>query len=414
MFNTKTQSQYIEVLLESALNIQNGENLIILANVEHKDFVQKCEIRAKELGATKIKTFYDDPHAEFESFSSGKNNYIWLSDEDLSYIDDAIRNKNARLLYLRSNMYNFFDKLPKEKFQLRQIAFWNTFEKIFIYVAQGIVAYTLACLPNQTWAETLFPDLTPADALNKLCEKMMIAVYLDKPNPAKYWSERAETLLNRKKIMERKKFSAVRFVGDGTDLVLDLPELQAWEGGYSPAPDGRLYIPNLPTEEAFSTPIRTGVNGKMHVRFPKRVNGKILDQYIMNFESGRCVSFINEENQELANELYTLWTGRTENADYLGEIALVSSDSGVAVSDTIFLDAVLDENMACHFAFGNTYKFSIEGGRNMTDEEFIAAGGNISVQHSDMPFDSKNMMIYGINKDGSSELILEHGVWVLE
>jgi aminopeptidase len=413
MYKLSHSKEYASILLKGSLNIQKDDFLIIFAPLEHQDFASLCKEEAKKMGAKEIKIFYNDDHEEFTSYESNSKDYVWLNEEDFEYIDNAIINENARLLYLRSIMYNFFEKLPKEALNLRMSSFLKSFSRIYHYAIHNKVAYCLACLPNNTWAKALYPDFDEDTAFEKLWEKMMIAMYMDKQNPTQSWKDRALILQERQNIMMRKKFKAINFEGEGTDLTLELPDSQSWTGGIMIAPDGRKFIPNIPTEEVFTAPIRTGVHGKLTSRYPRYLEKQILNEYTLEFENGRCMGFTSNENQRLADILYA-HCSYPENADYLGEIALVSSDSGVFESKTQFIDALLDENAACHIAFGNAYRFSFLGGIEMNDEEFMAVGGNISDAHRDMSFDSNNMLVYGINPDSTKELILDYGVWVLK
>ena len=103
-----------------------------------------------------------------------------------------------------------------------------------------------------------------------------------------------------------------------------------------------------------------------------------------------------------------------EGASFLGEVALVTHGSPISQSDVVFLNTLYDENASCHLALGRAYKFNLEGGPEMSNEEFFAAGGNNSNIHVDFMFGSGEMDIDGITADGSSEPVMRSGEWAFD
>jgi aminopeptidase len=77
----------------------------------------------------------------------------------------------------------------------------------------------------------------------------------------------------------------------------------------------------------------------------------------------------------------------------------------------LFYNTVLDENASCHLALGGAYRFSLEGGENMTSDEFTQQGGNTSLVHSDFMIGSGDLDIDGILKNGEVESVFRGGEW---
>jgi len=95
----------------------------------------------------------------------------------------------------------------------------------------------------------------------------------------------------------------------------------------------------------------------------------------------------------------------------LGEVALVPNSSPISQSGLLFYNTLLDENASCHLALGNAYRFSLDGGENMTDEEFADQGGNTSLVHSDFMLGSGDLDIDGVLENGDVEAIFRSGEW---
>jgi len=100
-----------------------------------------------------------------------------------------------------------------------------------------------------------------------------------------------------------------------------------------------------------------------------------------------------------------------EGARRLGEVALVPHSSPISQSGILFYNVLIDENASSHIAIGRGFKFALKNGENMSDEEFSAAGGNISKTHVDFMIGSNNMDVDGIREDGKIEPIMRKGEW---
>ena len=59
-------------------------------------------------------------------------------------------------------------------------------------------------------------------------------------------------------------------------------------------------------------------------------------------------------------------------------------------------------------------KSSFTNGNKLTDEEYIAAGGNKSSIHLDLMIGSGEMNVDGVLDKGNAEPIMRNGEWVFE
>ncbi len=103
-----------------------------------------------------------------------------------------------------------------------------------------------------------------------------------------------------------------------------------------------------------------------------------------------------------------------EGAASLGEVALVPNSSPISQREHLFLDPLIDENAASHLAIGRAYRVTMEGGGEMSEDEFQGNGGNTSLVHVDFMIGSGKMDIDGVNKDGSVEPIMRQGEWAFD
>lgn len=67
-----------------------------------------------------------------------------------------------------------------------------------------------------------------------------------------------ETLAHRVEKLNQLNFKSLHYTNSlGTDLTVELPEDHIWEAGNDVTLSGRTYIANIPTEEVFTSPLKT-------------------------------------------------------------------------------------------------------------------------------------------------------------
>ena len=158
---------------------------------------------------------------------------------------------------------------------------------------------------------------------------------------------------------------------------------------------GQTYIANMPTEELFTSPLKTGVNGVVCSAVPLVNDGNIIDQFRFVVKDGKIVEARAERGEESLKAAITV----DEGASYFGEVALVPYDSPISNQKILFYNTLFDENAACHIAFGEAYP-CLKGGQQMTKDELKARGLNDSITHVDFMVGTRDLSIVGTTHDG--------------
>ena len=149
----------------------------------------------------------------------------------------------------------------------------------------------------------------------------------------------------------------------GTDLTVELPEDHIWEAGNDVTLSGRTYIANIPTEEVFTSPLKTGVNGVVYSALPLSHNGTIIDKFHFVVKDGKIVEVHAEQGEE-ALKAPSLWM----KGQLLRRGGLVPYDSPISNQKILFYNTLFDENAACHIAFGEAYP-CLKDGQAMSKDE---------------------------------------------
>ena len=266
-------------------------------------------------------------------------------------------------------------------------------------------------LPGVKWAKAVYPDLPEDEAFEKLLEAILKVSHVTRDNdPVKAWEEHDAVLIGHAKKMTDYNFEKLHFTSElGTDLYVGLVKDHIWVGGGDYTPEGVYFDPNIPTEEVFTMPEKTGVNGIVYASKPLSYNGKVIDGFWFRFKDGKIVEHGAKVEEETLTELLEF----DEGSRYLGEVALVPYDSPISKMNLLFFNTLYDENAACHLAIGNPYPENLKGGNEMSPEELKAHGANSSRQHEDFMFGTKEMSVDGITYGGEVIPVFRKGNFVI-
>jgi aminopeptidase len=143
---------------------------------------------------------------------------------------------------------------------------------------------------------------------------------------------------------------------------------------------------------------------------PLSYGGAIMEDFTLTFQAGRVIKAVAKRGEESLQKLLDT----DEGARRLGEISFVPHSSPISQSGLLFYNILIDENAANHMALGHAYKFSLERGETLSDEEFAALGGNHSLIHIDFMTGSGEMNVDGLLEDGTAEPVLRDGEWAFD
>ena len=254
--------------------------------------------------------------------------------------------------------------------------------------------------PTPGWAELVYPDLAPDAALERLWDAMVYVCRLDGNDPQAAWLERFATLTRVATNLTERRFDAIRFHGEGTDLSVGLFPSSRWNAADFERVDGLRFYPNLPSEEMFTTPDPTRTEGYVTTTMPKELYGSIIEGVRLEFAGGRVVGIEADRGADALRSV----VAKDECAGRLGEVALVDGAGRIGQLETVFFDTLLDENAASHIALGNGYLF-------MLDDEADRQRANVSDVHVDLMIGSSALHVDGITTGGEAVPLLRNGAW---
>jgi aminopeptidase len=407
--------KYAEAIVKVGLNIRAGQRLVITNGTARgvppagRDLAHAVTKAAYAAGARYVEVIWGDEemhrirlqHAPADSF-----------DEYPKFIISGILGliqKGDALLTISANDPDAYNGLDPARVAAMQKAHLENWQPISINVSRNAINWCVVAASSPAWARKIFPDLPQAEAEEKLWQAIFETTRATSPDPVAEWGEHIKNLRKRGDYLQAKKYSALHYKGLGTNLTLGLPPGHKWISAQALAENGVVFTANMPTEEVFTLPDRHRADGTVTATFPLSHAGSLIEDFSVTFENGRIVKVNAKKNEALLQKLVDTDEGSTR----LGEVALVPASSPISKRGHLFYNTLFDENASCHIAIGRAYRFTLTGGEELTDEEFISAGGNVSLNHVDFMIGSPQMDIDGIKDDGTHEPVMRRGEWAM-
>ena len=408
--------KYAEAIVKVGLNLRKGQRLIINNAAARgvppagRALVHEVTKAAYAAGARYVEVIWGDEeihrirlqHAPANSFDEYPKHMI-------DAILGMIKNGDA-LLSVSANDPDAFAGLDAERVAAMQKSHLQNYSPIGVEVSRNAVNWCVVASAAPAWAAKIFPDLKLDVAMDKLWEAIFQTTRIDQPDPVTAWMDHIENLVKRSKYMQAKKYSALHYQAPGTDLTLGLPQGHRWVAARMPAENGVDFTANMPTEEIFTLADRFRADGTVAATFPLSYGGALIEDFSLTFKDGQIIKVNTKKNEAILQKL----VDTDEGSKRLGEIALVPASSPIAQRGHLFYNTLFDENASCHIAIGRAYRFTLAGGEELNDEEFIAAGGNVSLNHVDFMIGSPQMDIDGIKEDGTREPVMRQGEWAFK
>ena len=398
--------RYADLAVRVGANVQPGQELEIVCLVEHVPMARAISKAAWEAGASYVTVGYRDQHVKRDLIEHGSEEALkrtppWLMTQ-FEYMIDV---KGALVEITGNPEPDLYEGLDEGRIgRTRMLEFAELTGRM---TNDGLMSWTIVAFPTEGWATRVFgePDV------ERLWKAVGAAVRLDAPDPVEAWRTHVAKLLERAARLNERRFTGVRYRGPGTDLTVGLPKGSTWRAAEFTTAWGTKHIPNLPTEEVFTTPDPRQAEGVVRSTRPLSIpgHGIVVRDLELEFEGGR----ITQVRASTGADVIRAQTQLDEGAARLGELALVDGESAVGRTGITFWDTLFDENATSHIAYGRGIAMCIEGAMGLSPEEQKVLGVNDSVIHTDFMVGGPEVDIDGVTEEGTHVPILRDDVWQL-
>ena len=398
--------KYASLIANVGARVQKGQEVMIFAELDQPEFVKMVVDECYKAGAKRVDVEWSyQPLTKLHVRHRSLKTLGTVLDWEVEKLKRRVEVLPV-MIYLLSEDPDGLNGINQKKYSKSSQERYKVI-KPFRDKMENKYQWCIAAVPGVAWAKKVFPDCRKNEAVEKLCEAILLTSRCG-DDPVEQWNQHNADLKSRCDYLNSLNIESLHYSSsNGTDFTVGLIEGSQFLGGGEYTLSGNYYNPNIPSEEVFISPKRGEAEGVVYSTMPLSYRGELIENFYIKFENGKAVEAKAEKNEELLNELISM----DEGSAYLGECALVPYDSPIRNSGILFYNTLFDENAACHLALGEGFSSNIVGNEEMTLEECREKGINKSIVHEDFMIGSADLDITAKTRDGKTVQIFKDGNW---
>lgn len=394
------RTTYMELLLRVVIRIQEGESLSINTNPSHLDFARDLAQTASEITLQPVHVVLIEDGVPGEVFSVNP-----ILNEESS--QPPVR---SALLRIDDTEDRDWDFTADAADIVKQPALMQKAGNLAPpQMDRQVAPWAVVAVPGPVWARRL---LGRDSTEEQLWERLAPVFKLDKANPFDAWTDHITMMDRRIAALNRMDVETYEITtAKGTRLTVEAVEESRWRGGVRKLDNGRTFLPLLPLDRVSMLVNRSTSSGIVHTTAPFPLLGGIVEDAVFELSQGSVTSFEAKRGAHLLEAALKI----DEGARKLGELSLVEHGSVLHGISGTFGHSGFDENRTASLTLGMGETFHLEALDTYEDEIDLQnqTGCNISNLRARIPIGDASMMVTARMLDGSSETIIENGVFLV-
>lgn len=408
-------NSYIDLMLTLGVALKEGDDLFIDGNIESYEIMNSIALRAYEKGAKMV-------YLNCKNKTLENANAKYLKDEayvDYPFLPELLSGfvgytrPNAKVIMLHD--YFFEEKTNASEQELndytdKMLEARKTviekdpdfYDKLFGLndPKNSIGGITTIAVPTKVWAKKIYPELNEEAAYYKLADDLFGFMYVTEQGST--LTEHLMEIAARRDAFNKMNIVSLHYSSPTVELEVPLHK----NNKFFSMPferNGDILASNIPSAEICGLPTKYGANGTVENTRPLVFNGsQVIDGIKLEFKDGKLVNYSVKENPEAFEAIMK----QMPEGVYLGEIAMVSSDSPIFQSGKVYYSTLIDENSGAHLAIGSALvDVNLKDGAEIDDDVAIAA------DHHDIVIGSEDLKVTATLQDGSKVVLIQDGKW---
>lgn len=399
--------KYAELIVKTGANVQKGQDVMVVANVDQEELVNQIVAQCYKAGANYVTVRWGSDKVSNTQYRKASIKALSDIPEWRLERERFINKTLPCVIFIESSDPDALKGVNQAKLaKIGKIT--HPILKPFRDERENKYQWVIAGAPSKAWAKKVFPELSPKKAIEKLWEAILATARVT-DDPIKAWEEHNKDLDRRSSYLNSFDFDYLQYESsNGTNFKVWMMPGVSWAAGGEYTQGNHIYYnPNMPTEECFTSPWKGKAEGKVVSTKPLSYNGELIEDFEITFKNGKAVEVKARKGEELLKHMIS----QDEGACMLGEVALVPYDSPINNTGILFYNTLFDENAACHLALGHAFTNLRKDYEKYSYQELIDYGFNDSSIHVDFMIGSKDMNITGYTRDGKVVPIFRNGNW---
>lgn len=405
--NKKLLKAYAKLIARRGLNVKKNQDVLVQSEVEQLDFVGMVVEELYKAGARKVYVdFYHLPLSKLHNKYRSLDALSTIESFELEKIKWRAESLPC-ILFLDSEDPDGLVGIDQEKESIASSKRYPIL-KPYIDKMENKYQWCIAGVPGLKWAKKIYPELSNKKAIDALWKDILKCARCDSGDPIKNWDQHNKNLKEKCDYLNSLHLKELRYKSsNGTDFKVGLIPDALFMGGAEESLKKRVFNPNIPSEEIFTSPKKGVCEGTLYATKPLSYRGEVIEDFYFVFKEGKVVECHAETNEELLKQM----VNEDEFASYLGEVALVPFDSPINNTNILFYNTLFDENACCHVALGHGFTNVIKDYEKYSLEELRDKGINDSMIHVDFMVGSSDLSIIGIDESDKEHIIFKNGNW---
>ena len=405
--DTEKLESYAELIVKVGANVQEGQDVIISAELDQPEFVEMLVEQCYLAGAAEVRVEWTHQPLKLKYV---KYQTVERLGEITGWEKEKLLHRAKTLpamIYIESADPSGLDELDQEKWGRSVQLRWPVIKPIRDSM-ENRYQWVIAAVPGKAWARKVFPELNETEAVERLWQAILYTSRAD-GDGMEAWREHNADLKRRCAYLNSLSLRRLHYKSsNGTDLTVGLiPQAQFLAGAEDTLGTSVTFNPNIPSEEVFTSPMKGQAEGIVYSTRPLSYRGTMIENFSIRFENGVVAGVKAEKGEEALKTLVNM----DEGSKMLGECALVPYDSPIRNSGIMFYNTLFDENAACHLALGDGFTSCIKDFESYTLEQCRDMGINSSMIHEDFMIGSEDLDIVGETESGDRIQIFKNGNW---
>ena len=398
--------RYADAIVRTGISLGRSETLVVRGEHAHRELMVALAEAGYRRGAKTVEVITADPLVIQARLRYGTEEALGeITPWSARRLREMTKPGFAEVFIAGESDPGFLDGIPPKRIRAefaRAAVLTRGFRKASLEMR---IRWTIAGWPTDHWAGLVYPELPVLEAKRRLAADLLWFCRLtdEDGQGASGWLKHVRAIGRRAAKLSRLELASLQLRGPGTELDLPMAPGTRWLGGRESTPSGIPMIPNMPTEEAFTSPNATGAAGTFTCTFPLNFQGKLVEGLRGELRGGRLVRLDADRPDDRDFVAAYLDSDPKGNGRRLGEVALVDATSRIGQTGRTYFHTLLDENAAAHIAFGQGFT----GARTTRP----LRGVNQSSVHLDVMIGGPDLEATGVTATGRRLPLIRDGLW---